>query len=155
MLLESTVHKISMKETNQNLYRKGIRLNEAIISLIAQIDSVESYYDRLTKLNEEISRLKHVDLRSITGIDENRNRAIKSFRTLGNFAHETNNDNEQIDLNNFIGQTRIAINFSLSILRHNRIFRNDSSFQDIYESDIVPETRETKILYNKERFYRK
>jgi len=153
MLLESTVYKISMKETNQNLYKRGIRLTEAVISLGDQISSVESYYERLINLNDEISKLKRVNLQSTTGIDENRDRAIKAFRTLGNFAYETNDDNEQTDLNNFIEQTRTAMNLALSILRHKRIFRNDSSFQDIDESDIVPETRETKILYSSDRFH--
>jgi len=136
MLLESMVYKISMRETNQNLYRKGIRLTEAIISFADQINSVESYYERLISLNDEISKLKRVNLQSITGIDECRDRAIKAFRTLGNFAHETNDITEQTDLNNFIEQTRTAMNFALSILRHKRIFRNDSNFQDIDESDV-------------------
>ena len=148
MLLESTVYKISIRETNQNLYKKGIRLTEAVISIGDQINSVEFFYDRLTNLNEEILRLKRVNLQSITGIDECRDRAIKAFRTLGNFAHETNDNNEQTDLNNFMERTRIAINLALSILRYNKIFRNDSSFQDIDESDIIPETRETKIVYS-------
>jgi len=108
----------------------------------------------LTKLNEEISKLKYVNLRSITGIDECRDRAIKAFRTLRNFAHETSDINEQTDITNFIEHTRIAINLALSILRYNRIFHNDSSFQDIDESDIVSKTEETKILYNKDRFHR-
>jgi len=154
MLLESTVYRISIKETRQNFCNRGIKLKEAIISIGDQINSVESYYDRLIKLNEEISRLKNVNLQSITGIDENRDRAIKAFRTLGNFIHETNDNNERIDLNNFIERTRTAINLALSILRHKRIFRNDSSFQDIDKSDIVPETKETKILYSKDRFHR-
>jgi len=148
MLLESMVYKISMRETNQNLYRKGIKLTEVIISLGDQINSVESYYERLISLNDEISRLKRVNLQSITRIDECRDRAIKAFRTLGNFAHETNDITEQTDLNNFIERTRTAMNFALSILRQKRIFRNDSNFQDIDESDIVPETRETKIFRN-------
>ena len=140
MLLEKTVYKISMKETNQNLHKKGLRLTEAIILIGDQIDSVESYYDRLAKLNEEISRLKNVNLQSITGIDECRDRAIKAFRALGNFAYKTKDNNERIDLNNFIERTRIAIKFALSILRYNRIFQNDSSFQDIDENNFVPET---------------
>jgi hypothetical protein len=154
MLLESTAYKISIKETRQNFRNRGIKLKEAIISIGDQIDSVEFYYDRLIKLDEEISRLKNVNLQSITGIDENRDRAIKAFRTLGNFAYETKDNNERIDLNNFIERTRISINLALSILRHKRIFRNDSSFQDIDENDIVPETKETKILYSKDRFHR-
>jgi hypothetical protein len=154
MLLESTVYKISMEETNHNLYKKGIRITEATISIGDQINAVESYYDRLTKLNEEISRLKYVDLRSIKGIDENRDRAIKAFRTLGNFVQITNNNIEQTDLTAFIERTKIALNLALSILRHNRVFQNDSAFQNIDDNDIIPETSEAKISYSKDRFNR-
>jgi hypothetical protein len=155
MLLESAVHKISIKETHQNIRKRGIKFKEAIISLGDQIITVESYYNRLTDLNEEFSRLDQVDLRNITGIDENRDRAIKAFRTLGDFIQKANDDSERIDLTNYIEQTRISINFALLILRHNRIFQNESAFQDINENDIIPETKDSKILYNKYRFYRK
>jgi hypothetical protein len=152
MLLEQTTQKISMKETNHKLFKKGLRFKEATISLGKQINTIEFYNDRLIKLNEEIAKLNQVDLRSITGIDENRNRAIKAFRTLGNFAQKTNDNNEHTDLIHYIEQIRTTINLALSILRHNRIFQNDSAFQDIAENDIIPETRDTKILYNKDRF---
>ena len=35
-----------------------------------------------------------------------------------------------------------SLNLALSILKHNRVFLDDPAFQDIDDTDIVPETKD-------------
>ena len=72
-----------------------------------------------------------------------RERVIKAQCVLSNFANITEDDNERINLSNFIRITRKVINLALSILRLNKDFLKDPFFQNVEENDIVLE-----VLYN-------
>ena len=146
VILESIVYKFEMKETYQYFRERGMKFTEAVDPLEDQIKSVDIYYDMLISLDNEITKLKHVKLRSVSGMIENRDRVIKAFRTLGNFTNITKVESERRYLVNFMSKTKTTINLALLVLRHNEDFSKDQAFQNIEDSEIVPETKDEYIL---------
>jgi len=133
MSLESIVRLISIKETHQYFRKKGIKIKNTISLLENQIITIDIYFNKLTCLNDEIIKHDQIALCSITGIDENRDRVIKAFRTLNYYLKIKNDITEKIDLINYMEHSKTAINLALSILRINRTFQYAPAFQDIDE----------------------
>ena len=150
MTLESAVYKLKMRETFQHFHERGMKFTEAVAPLEDQIKSVDIYYDRLISLNREIDKLKKehkpIELGSISGIEENRDRVIKAFRTLGNFANITKDESERENLNNFMNKIKTTINLALLVLRHNDEYLKDRAFKNIEDSDIVLEKKDENII---------
>ena len=144
--LESIVYELEMKEIYQRFRERGIKFTKSVASLEDQIKTVDRYYDSLILLDNKITKLKHIELRSVSGIEENRDRVLNAFRTLSNFTNIAKDESERRNLNNFMSKTKTTINLVLFILRHNEDFSKDQAFKNIEDSEIVPETKDENIL---------
>jgi hypothetical protein len=153
--LERVATNIDLQRLNENFERRGWgRLVESVINDIGkQMSTIQGFLDDLDTLDTRLMASENIDGATLNNLDKLRDRAIKAMRTIGNFSNKTTDNQEREELTDYINFMRLAINNVLSVLRIHRQLANDSSFQEITDADIVPESTD-KVLHSKDRFHR-
>jgi hypothetical protein len=145
MVLESVSHLCEMSSFNKYAEHHGWgTVYESIAESDDKIQIIRLYYKKLKNIRDEITSTGCIDNREYAEIDDNRDRAIKSFSIIENYKAITQNGEEIAKLETFINDEIIAINMALSILRTAGVLKGGSTLKEISLDDIKFHNREVK-----------
>jgi hypothetical protein len=143
---ESILRKNKLKENLNKL------LEMTSVSIGEQKRTIERYLLEVEVLRNSMNISEKIETVWLINIDNLRERAISSFRTIENYINKTGDNDERIQLREYSDFMRTSINLVLWTLRLHPRLENDSSYQNIEENDNVPKSID-KILHPKDRFH--
>jgi len=150
MDLETTSESILRKDKLQESFSRLLEMTS--VPLGEQKRTIERYLSEIEILRGSINISEKIETAWLVNIDNLRERAIGSLRTIENYINKTEDDNERLQLREYSNFMRSSLNRVLWTLRLHSRLEKDPSYQNIKEDDIIPKSID-KILHSKDRFH--